>query len=85
MSYQVYKEYLRRYYDEMNQNKMFVVAYFSQHTGALDQKLIYAKDSLSALNKYLDSDYASAEALDEAMVGSDSWISSLEINDTMTE
>jgi hypothetical protein len=85
MSYQVYKEYLESYHNSMASNKPFVVAYISLHVGALEQEVVYAKSELEAANAYLDSNYSNMEELDEFMAASDSWISVLEFNNTLTE
>jgi hypothetical protein len=85
MSYQVYKEYLENYHNNMASNKTFIVAYISLHVGVLTQEVVYAKSELEAANAYLDANYSSMEEVDEFMAASDSWISVLEFNNTLTE
>lgn len=84
MSYQVYKEYLERYYGELEQNKTYVVAFFSNHTGIIEQKLVYAKTELQAMNAYLKTEYENVDILYDSLEP-DNYINILEINNTLTE
>lgn len=85
MSYQVYKEYLQQYHDAFGTNKMYVVAYYSAHTGELTQKIVFAKSELVAANAFLGTDFASMEEVHDYGADTDTWINVLEINNTLTE
>ncbi len=85
MSYHLYKDYLEKYYEGLGQNKVFVVAYFNQHEGTLVQAVVYAKTEFQALCAFLKTDYENIHTLHESVAGADSWITALEINNTLTE
>jgi len=84
MSYQVYKEYVNSYHASLGM-RTFVVAYLSLHDGALKQQLIYATDQLAAANLVLDTSHDTMELVYEYAANTDSWISVLEVNNTLTE
>lgn len=65
--------------------KTFVIAYFSAHEGALEQRIVLADSELSAMNTFLQSDFPTLEELEDVIVNSDSWINIIGINNTLTE
>ena len=88
MSYQVYKEYLNRYYESPDMAKCFVVGYLSLHDGKLKQEVVYTKTPLQAAVAYLGIDleqYTSMKDVYQYCADCDSYISVLEINNTLTE
>jgi hypothetical protein len=85
MSYQVYKEYLSAYYEELNENRTYVVAFFSQHTGTLTQSLVHARSKLEAVNSVLNTSLHSDEEVEGYCAASDCWVHALQINNTLTE
>lgn len=85
MSYHLYKEFSEKYYESLGENKTFVVACFSAHSGELQQAVVYAKTELQAFCTFLKTDYANTTALQESLASADMWISALEINNTLTE
>jgi len=85
MSYHLYKNYMQLQHDGLGENKTFVVAYFNGHAGTLVQALVYAKTEFQALCAFLQTDYEDVNELHESVAGGDSWISALEINNTLTE
>ena len=84
MSYHIYQQYLEHYYENMNSNKMFVVAHCSLHTGSLEQQVVYAATELQAMCAFLRTDYADLNTLHES-IAPDAWIGALEIHNTLTE
>lgn len=85
MSYQVYKEYLERYYNDLDQNYCFVVAFFSQHSGDLTQTVVTARSKIEAINSVLNTSLHSMEEVEGYCAASDCWVSALQIYDTLTE
>jgi len=85
MSYHLYKNYMQLQHDGLGENKTFVVAYFNGHAGTLVQALVYAKTEFQALCAFLKTNYENADVLQESVAGADSWISALEIHNTLTE
>lgn len=88
MSYLVYKEYLDRYYENLDMAKCFVVAYLSLHDGKLKQEVVYTKTPLQAAVAYLGIDaeeFKSMEDVYDYCASADSYISVLEVNNTLTE
>lgn len=85
MSYQVYKEYLERYYNELDQHNSYVVAFFSQHTGTLEQTIVSARSKIEAINSVLNTSLHSMEEIEGYCAGSDCWVNALQIYDTLTE
>jgi len=85
MSYQVYKEYLTRYYEELDQHNAYVVAFFSAHDGSLKQQLVHARTKVEAINLVLNTSLHSEEEIDGYCASSDCWVSALQIYDTLTE
>jgi hypothetical protein len=85
MSYHLYKDYMQLQHDGLGENKTFVVAYFNGHEGTLVQALVYAKTEFQALCAFLQTDYKDVNELHESVAGADSWISVLEIHNTLTE
>jgi hypothetical protein len=85
MSYHLYKEFSEKYYELHGENKHYVVALMSLHQGELIQYEYYAASELAAANLMLDTQLTSMEAVHDYCAGCDSYISVLEIHDTLTE
>jgi len=85
MSYHLYKEFVEKYQAAFGTNKMYVVAYYSAHTGELTQNIVFAKSELVAANAFLGADFASMDEVHDYGANTDTWINVLEINNTLTE
>ena len=85
MSYQVYKEYLDRYYNELDQHNTYVVAFFSAHSGLLEQTVVSARSKLEAINAFMKTSLHSLEEVEGYCAASDCWVNAMEINDTLSE
>jgi len=85
MSYHPYKEYVEKYHAAFGTKKMYVVAYMSLHSGELFQYPQYASTDVEAANQVLDTEFQDMELIYDYCANTDSWISVLEINNTLTE
>lgn len=85
MSYQVYKEYLKSYYEAMGNNKLFVVAYMSLHTGELTQHQIVTITEVVAANSVLKTEFETMVEIHDYCANSDCWINVLEVNNALAE
>lgn len=85
MSYQVYKEYLKSYYEAMGNNKLFVVAYMNLHIGELTQYQITATTEVLAVNTALKTEFETMDEVHDYCVNSDCWINVLEVNNALAE
>ena len=83
MSYHVYKEYLSAYYEELNENRTYAVAFFSQHMGSIN--LVHARSKLEAINSVLNTSLHAEEEVEGYCAASDCWVHALQINNTLTE
>lgn len=85
MSYHLYKDYLEMKHAKLDEPKRYVVAFLSLHTGELFQHEYYAHSEVAAASLVLGVDFISMDQVHDYCDNTDSWISVLEINDTLSD
>lgn len=85
MSYHLYKDYLEMKNATLDEPKRYVVAFLSLHTDELFQHEYYAHSEAAAASLMLGLDFTSMAEVHDYCANTDSYISVLEINDTLSD
>lgn len=85
MSYHLYKDYLEMKHTTLDEPKRYVVAFLSLHTGELVQHQHYAHTEADAASWVLGVDFTNMDQVHDYCANTDSYISILEINETLSD